>query len=70
MVIVALYFWSMQLSYPSIEWSKYTNCIVTSLKYQGESGDILPSSLNSLLLSGLDDAIITARDPMQNPGQT
>ena len=42
-------------------------------KSWGKSGDMLSSSLsgtfNSLLWSGAD-AIINARDPMQNPGQT
>ena len=59
---------------PSTKRSKYSNCTVNSSKYDKEkSVDTLPSSpssmLNSLLWSETD-AIISARDPMQNPGQT
>ena len=60
MVIVALCFWSVRL---------YVIQVLNNRK----SGSTLPSSpssmLNSLLWSETD-AIINARDPMQNPGQT
>ena len=66
--------------YPSTERSRYSNCTVNPFNirqqwpvfkiYWGYALPTSPSSmLNSLLLS-LPDAIINARDAMQNPGLT
>ena len=62
------------MRYPSTIRSEYSNCTVNPSKYdKEESRDTLPSPpssmLNSLLWSETN-AIISARDPMQNPGQT
>ena len=77
---MALYFWVVWLHYSSTEWSKYSNCTVNSFNICQQWpifkicwGYALPSSLSSTLNSSLwslPDAIINARDTMQNPGQT
>ena len=78
--LAALYFWGVRLRYPSTKRLKYSNCTVNLFNIRQEWpvfkicwGYALPSSLSSTLKSPLwswPDAIINARDTMQNLGQT